>query len=130
MPAYDDRRFTPPDPVARASIRHPDRPESIADFLVLIDSGADATLLPRAAVASLAIEATGERYELVAFDGTISQSEVVQAHLLLMNKRFVGRFLLTDAEIGVIGRNVLNHLRLLLDGPALSWEERPSATFP
>jgi len=31
--------------------------------------------------------------------------------------------LLTDAEVGVIGRDILNHLRLLLDGPAMNWEE-------
>ncbi len=44
-----------------------------------------------------------------------------------MDRRFRGRFLLIDAEVGVVGRNVLNHVRLLLDGPALSWEEGPSA---
>jgi hypothetical protein len=30
---------------------------------------------------------------------------------------------LTDAEVGVIGRDILNPLRLLLDGPAMNWEE-------
>jgi len=42
---------------------------------------------------------------------------------LVLNKRFRGRFLLIESEIGVIGRNLLNHVRLLLDGPALSWAE-------
>jgi len=37
-------------------------------------------------------------------------------------------FDVNDGEVlGVIGRNVLNHVRLLLDGPALNWEEMPSA---
>lgn len=36
---------------------------------MLIDSGADATLLPRSIIATLGIEGTGERYPLVAFDG-------------------------------------------------------------
>ncbi len=90
---------------------------------MLIDSGADATLLPRAAATSLGLTGTGERYQLVAFDSTTSESEAVRADLVFLNKRFRGRFLLIESEIGVIGRNILNHVRLLLDGPALSWAE-------
>jgi len=126
MPAYDDSRFDPPAPVASASLRHPDRGGSIADVPMLIDSGADATLLPKSAVASLGITGTGERYQLVAFDGTTSESEAVRVDLVFMNRRFRGRFLLIDAEVGVLGRDVLNHVRLLLVGPALNWEEWPS----
>jgi len=123
MPAYDDSRFTPPAPVARVSVRNLDNGESVADVLMLIDSGADASLLPRSAVATLGIVGTGERYQLVAFDGTITESEAVRADLVFLNRRFRGRFLLIDAETGVAGRDVLNHIRMLLDGPALSWEE-------
>jgi Aspartyl protease len=126
MPAYDDRRFAPPAPVASVSLRHSDQGGSIADVPMLIDSGADATLLPKSAVASLGITGTGERYQLAAFDGTTSESEAVRVDLVFMNRRFIGRFLVIDAEVGVIGRNVLSHVRLLLDGPVLNWEERPS----
>ena len=87
--------------------------------------GADATLLPRSAVTSLGLEGTGERYQLVGFDGTISESEAVHASLAFLRWNFRGRYLLTDAEVGVIGRDILNHLRLLLDGPAMNWEEHP-----
>jgi hypothetical protein len=125
MPAYDDSRFDPPAPIASVSLHHPDREESIADVPMLIDSGADATLLPKSAVESLGITGTGERYQLMAFDGTTSDSEVVRVHLVFMNKTFRGRYLLIDGEVGVIGRDVLNHVRLLLDGPARNWEEWP-----
>jgi hypothetical protein len=64
---------------------------------------------------------------MVAFDGTINESEAVRAVLLFLNKTFRGRFLQLDSEVGIMGRNILNRLRLLLDGPALNWEERPSA---
>jgi hypothetical protein len=90
---------------------------------MLIDSGADATLLPKSAVESLGIIGTGERYQLMGFDGATSDSEVVRVGLVFMNKMFRGRFLVIDAEVGVVGRNVLNNVRLLLDGPALYWEE-------
>jgi hypothetical protein len=90
---------------------------------MLIDSGADATLLPRSAAASLELEETGERYQFVAFDTTVSESEVVLASLAFRRWNFRGRNLLTDSGVGVIGRDILNHLRLLLGGPASHWEE-------
>lgn len=128
MPVYDDDRFVPAAPVARVSLRHPDSGESIADVLMLIDSGADATLLPRSAVASLGLTGTGERYQLVAFDGTTNQSEAVRAVVVFLNKTFRGRFLQVESEVGVMGRNVLNCVRLLLDGPARNWNEVPPST--
>ncbi len=101
MPAYDDKLFAPPAPVARVGLRHPDREESIADVPMLIDSGADATLLPRSAVASLGIAGTGERYSLMAFDGTTTKSEAAHVDLVFLNGRFRGRDLLLDAAVGV-----------------------------
>lgn len=129
MPAYDDNGFTPPAPVARVVLRHPESGASIADVPMLIDSGADATLLPGSVIASLGLAGTGERYQLVAFDGTTTESEAVHAVLIFLGKSFRGRFLLTESEVGVIGRNILNHVRLLLDGPALNWEELPLANL-
>ncbi len=127
MPGYDDSRFAPPAPVMLAVIRHPDSGESLSNIPMLIDSGADATLLPRKAVEMLGIVGTGERYQLLAFDGTTSESEAIRADLILVARRFRGRFLMIDAEIGVIGRDVLNHLRILLDGPKLNWELVPTS---
>jgi hypothetical protein len=125
MPAYDDDRYAPAAPVARAGLRHPDSGETIADVLMLIESGADVTLLPKSAVSSLGLRGTGARYQLVAFDGTTNESEAVHVVLVLLNRTFRGRFLQVESEVGVIGRNVLNRVRLLLDGPALNWEESP-----
>jgi hypothetical protein len=127
MPAYDDKGFAPPAPVARVVLRHPESVASVADVRILIDSGADATLLPKPAVTSLGLAGTGERYLLESFDGTTGESEAVVAVLVFLGNSFRGRFLQVDSEVGVIGRNILNHIRLLLDGPALNWQESPSA---
>jgi predicted aspartyl protease len=126
MPAYDDERFIPAAPVARVSLHHPESGESIADVPMLIDSGADATLLPKSAIDSLGITRTGERYELMSFDGAINESEAVRAVLVFSKKTFRGRFLLVESEVGIIGRNVLTRVRLLLDGPAMNWEDLPT----
>ncbi len=76
-------------------------------------------MLPRSAAATVGISGTGEWYRLEAFDGTASQSEAVRATLGFLGGRFRGRFLLIDAEIGVLGRDILNHVWLLLDGADL-----------
>jgi hypothetical protein len=125
MPAYDDRRFSPPAPSAGIVIRHPDSGASVADIQMLVDSGADATPLPRSAVSRLGIAGTGERFQLMAFDGAISEAEVVRADLIFLRRRFRGRFMLLDEEIGVIGRDIPNHVRLLPDGPGLRWDVWP-----
>lgn len=104
-------------------IRHPDGDDGVADVPLLIDSGADATLLPRSAVESLGLDDTGERYQLVGFDGTISESAAVLAPLVFLRRSFRGRYLLTQGEVGVLGRDILNHVRLRLDGPGLTWDE-------
>jgi hypothetical protein len=125
MPAYDDRLYVPPAPVARVVVRHPKREERFEDVPMLIVTGADATLLPRPVATSLGLEGSGEQYQLVAFDGTVSESEAVLARVAFLRRNFRGRYLLIDAEVGVIGRDILNHLRLLLNGPGLNWEEPP-----
>jgi hypothetical protein len=100
---------------------------------VLLDSGADVSLVPDTAASQLAIAAIpGRSYELVAFDGTTSYAPVVQMELIFCRRTFRGQFLLTDQECGVLGRNVLNAVSLLLDGPHLAWDEhrRQSSTGP
>ncbi len=55
----------------------------------------------------------------------VTTYEATGAVIVSLNKSFRGRFLQVESEVGIIGRNVLNRVRLLLDGPALNWEEPP-----
>ncbi|MBI3863031.1 MAG: retroviral-like aspartic protease [Planctomycetia bacterium] len=123
MPAYEGGSFAPPAPVARVVLRRADGTATASDIPMLIDSGADVTLIPKSALAVLGLVGAGQRYQLVAFDGTTSECEAVHADLILLNRRFRGQYLLIDHDVGILGRDVLNHLRLLLDGPALTWDE-------
>ena len=46
-----------------------------------------------------------------------------EADVLFLSRAFKGRFLLTDQNRGILGRDVLNHLPILFDGPSLAWSE-------
>jgi hypothetical protein len=125
MPSYDEQLFSPPAPVAAVTLRHPESGATLANVPLLIDSGADVTLLPQSAVEVLGVEASpGEGYELMGFDGSKSVAQVVRLDLIFLRKTFKGRFLLTGQDCGILGRDVLNHVAIILDGPNLVWTER------
>jgi len=123
MPPYDDRFFDPPAPVLNARLRNPQSGTTILEVLLLVDTGADVTLLPLGAVNAAGIEQTGASYELLAFDGRSSSVGVVHAELLMLGRTFRGQFLVIDQAVGILGRNILNALALLLDGPHRTWSE-------
>ncbi len=94
---------------------------------MLLDSGADVTLVPEECVVRLAAEVDADAaYELAGFDGARSVARAAQLQLVVLGRTFKGRFLLIRDPCEVLGRNILNHLALLLDGPALSWRETGS----
>ncbi len=58
MPPYDDRLFAPPAAVVNARLRNPQNGAILPEVLLLIDTGADVTLLPLGAVDAAGIEQT------------------------------------------------------------------------
>jgi len=128
MPAYDAIRFSPPAPLALVTFRNTATGASASDVPMLLDSGADVSLIPRQAVVSLGVSLDPAAvYELVGFDGNRSSAQAVNLDLVFLKTTFRGRFLLIDQECGILGRDILNHVSLSLDGPNLTWDERPSA---
>ena len=66
----------------------------------------------------------GTRYELMGFDGSRSEAVAVTVEMVFLDRTFRGQYLLIDAERGVLGRDVLNHLAVLLDGPGRRWVDQ------
>lgn len=124
MPNYDASQFNPPAPVANVILRNPLTAASVSGVQLLIDSGADVTLLPRRAVETLGVSVLAEQsYELIGFDGNKTIAQAVLMDVIFLGRLFQGRYLLIDSERGILGRDVLNHIALLLDGPHQEWSE-------
>jgi hypothetical protein len=124
MPAYDPERFTPPAPLAWVDLRSRATGIVWSSVPMLIDSGADVTLIPQAALEHLGIAAVPDKgYELIGFDGAASIARIVHVESVFCRRTFRGQFLLADQQWGIIGRNILNAASLLLDGPNMTWDE-------
>ncbi len=122
MPRYDALQFNPPAPVAQVQLRNPQQPSRLTSVLMLIDSGADVTLVPLAAATEIGLSIDTEQgYELSGFDGQQSIAFPVALELTFSGRTFRGQFLVLDHSMGIIGRNLLNLLRITLDGPQLAW---------
>ena len=81
---------------------------------MLIDTGADETLLPLWAARELGLSGIpGKSYELIGFEGSSYSALAAHAEMAFLDRRFRGPFLLIDQEIGIIGRNILNSVSLI-----------------
>jgi hypothetical protein len=126
MSAYDGDRFSPSAPVALVTIRNPKTHEAATNVPMLLDSGADASMVPQQIVESLGIEpSNGAQFEIIGIEGRSTFARAVSLELLFLGRRFRGEFLLTPGDSGILGRNILNRVPLLLDGPRLTWDEVP-----
>lgn len=113
--AYDDA-YTPPAPVVLVTIRYPEGGEQELRVNVLLDTGADVTVVPPALVRALRARPVAER-TIQGTDGT--SLGVVPAYFLEFelegHRDLVEVVACGDAVIA--GRNWLNSLHITLDGP-------------
>ncbi len=125
MPTYDNQFFNPPAPLARVTLRDSANGKTVSDVPMLIDSGAEVTLIPQQSVTLLGVTIEPDTgYEVMGFDGRKSIAQVVSLDMIFLRRAFRGRFLVSNQEWGVVGRDVLNHVSVLLDGPRLVWNEQ------
>ncbi len=127
MPPYDANLFDPPAPLSSVTLRNPGTNLMSSDVPMLLDTGADVTLIPSAALDQLKIGSVKNKsYQLIGFDGSTSFAPMVQLELIFCRRIFRGQYLLIDQAWGILGRNVLNAVALILDGPNHTWDEKHS----
>ncbi|MEK6336026.1 MAG: hypothetical protein AABM67_13940 [Acidobacteriota bacterium] len=55
-------------------------------------------------------------------------AQVAQLDLIFFEKAFRGKYVIVDSNTGILGRDVLNHVAVLLDGPRMSWHEHKDSS--
>jgi predicted aspartyl protease len=99
------------------------QPKELKNIPVLLDTGADISLLPLSAIKTLQIQPLSEIIKLVGFDKSNDVFELYELQVVFLGKRFFGKFCAIDDEVGIIGRDVLNQVSILFDGKNLEWGE-------
>lgn len=124
MPKYDSKNFDPPAPVAYVTLRDPATGVSLSNVPLLMDTGADVTLLPQVYIDQMGMEPeTNITYEIQGFDGASKLAHMVEMELIFLGKKFTGQFLLVNQTMGILGRNILNSMSITFDGPRAKWDE-------
>ena len=84
MPSYDALNYDPPAPIAQVRLRAANG-ATFDDVLLLLDTGADTTLLPRSAITRLGITPDPAlAYDLIGFDGTRSTTQAVDLDMIFL----------------------------------------------
>lgn len=91
MPTYESGSHSPPAAVARVTIRDITSGRAWADVPMLLDTGADVTLLPRECIDRLQVPIDSTlTYRLRSFDGAESTAIGLHLDLIFLGLIFVG----------------------------------------
>lgn len=120
MPTYRyDASFNPSAPVLPIEIAAPLSP-SAHRVRALVDSGADISVVPRQLAERLQLR----RVDVVptqGFGGAIVECSVFSVSLALeMGQPRIIRAILWEEDYALLGRDILNHWKVTLDGPRSS----------
>lgn len=114
-----DASYSPAAPVVDIIVKAAEEPIVTVEIEALVDSGADATLLPLAILE----EVGASYYETRRMRGITSSASSVDLYLVTLQIgpvtiRGVRAVALLQSREALLGRDVLNQIRLTLDGPA------------
>jgi len=118
--AYD-RTFDPPAPVLLVRMAPPDGSLGVM-VPMLLDTGADCTLVPTAVARALELPRVGS-LEVVGLGGSGQRADEHAALVEVGGQRFLATVVPLGQE-AILGRDVLNLATVVLDGPKRRFEVR------
>ncbi|MDM8518929.1 retropepsin-like aspartic protease [Anaerolineales bacterium HSG6] len=113
-----DKHYFPPAPTITVRLAPPAEPFQTTTIPALVDTGADASIVPFAYIEPLSLQADNRKY----LRSQWGERRVVDTYMVdieIGDLRFPFVEIIAD-ELGdevILGRNLLNKLRLTLDGP-------------
>lgn len=88
---------------------------------LLLDTGSDVSIVPRSVAAAVGAPTFTPAMHLEFYDGSGASTQAAVLIVELLRFTFRGEFIVADRRYGVLGRNILNNLRVTFDGPNLTW---------
>ena len=122
------QEYFPPAPVLRVSLTVPEETPSLNPDWALVDTGADGTFVPTSYLEELDVPVAYMTNARSHFGEKLLRVPVHKVDLIFFDALRLPNVEVVGDDWGdqiIIGRNVLNRLRLLLDGPnqkANLWE--------
>ncbi len=121
MNAYDLTQ-SPPAPMLRVTIAQVTNPRRRETLPALLDTGSDMTAIPRRFVAKFQLYSVGR----LSFEDVQSETAMFYTYavrLTIASLRIPRlKVILTGLDFVVVGRDVLNQLYVLLNGPDLTFD--------
>ena len=112
-----DERLEPPGPALPLRLAAPGAEAGVV-FPVLVDTGADCTLVPQATARALRLPAVDE-VSIEGMGGLVRRATVHAARVEFAGVRCLARVVAFGSE-AILGRDLLNRAVAVLDGPALT----------
>lgn len=125
--SFDDT-FDPPAPVLPIRISGLDEHDPAAVLRMLVDTGADCTLIPVKLARSLRLPVV-DKAEIQGVGGRPQRANVHAARIRLGSVRVLARVVALGDEC-LVGRDVLNRVVLQFDGPAQTLQVTTRAKRP
>jgi len=118
-----NRQIAPPAPLVHVTVRSPERGTAVSDLPALSDTAADITVIP-ARVAEERNLVPLDETSIGGFDGRVSlvSTFLVRLELRESAPRVIPVVASRDDPYVLLGRDVLNDFRVVLDGPRLRLE--------
>ena len=116
-----DHRFDPPAPVLQVTVRHIAQQHRRTTASALLDTGSDVTAIPAALVQRLQLvpfsrlqleDVSGETRTVLTYSVQFTIGELTLPRLEVIQ---------TGLDYVIVGRDILNHLYVLLSGPVLAF---------
>jgi predicted aspartyl protease len=113
-----DSKFNPPAPVLLIQVSSPSGLSPVT-IPALVDSGADITVIPRLVAQDLNLQPVYVTYSK-GFGGVLAENTVLSALVSIEREEpeIIG-VLTWDEDYVLLGRDIINHWKALLDGPGL-----------
>ena len=118
-----NQQLTPPAPFVHVTVRPPERGIEVSDLPALVDTAADITVIPARVAEELQLIPLDE-IPIGGFDGRVSwvSTFLVQLALRQSTPKVIRVVASRDEPYVLLGRDVLNDYRAILDGPLLRLE--------